>query len=108
MERVACRRGTVQAEDDGRLGRTGHLNALVTFVEHGLDAAIARTGHDDVALMQCSVGHQHRGHISTALVKRGLDDGTGGLAVGVGLQVEHFSFQKNLLQQFVDAKPFLG
>ena len=108
MEGVTGCRGTVQTQDDGGLGGSGTLDALVTLVEHGLDASVAGSSHDDVAHLQRTVAHEHRRHVAASFVQCALDDASRGLAVGVGFQVEHLGFQQNLLQKVVYADTFLG
>ena len=108
MERVARRRCAIQTQDGGRFGRPDFFHALVTLVEHGFHTAVIRTGQHDVAHVQRSVGHEHRGHITTSFVQGRFDDGPRGLTVRVGFQVEHLGFEKHLLQQLVHADAFLG
>ena len=108
MEGVACGRSTVETKDDGWFGRRCVVDALVALVEHGLDASVTGTGNDVVAHTQCTVAHQNGGNVATTLVERRFDDATRSLAVGVGLQVEHFSFKEHFLQQVVNAYALLG
>ena len=84
------------------------LDALVTLVEHGLDAAVACSGYHVVAYAQCSVAYKHRRHISAALVERRLDNAARSLAVRIGLEVEHLCLEKHLLQKVVNADALLG
>ena len=52
MECVAGSRGSVQAEDDARLGGLGLLDALVTLVEHSLDTSPSSTSDDVITNLQ--------------------------------------------------------
>ena len=53
--------------------------------------------------MQGAVLHQDGGNGALALVQTGLDHRTLGAAVGVGLELHDLSFQRDALQQVVDA-----
>src|SRR5689334_16435171 len=70
---VASVRGTVQAGDLDRDGRTGFLDWLAVLVEHGTHAAIVRTDQDHVALAQRTVLNQHGSYRATALVQTGFN-----------------------------------
>ena len=108
MERVASGGGTVQTQDDGGLGRTGLLDALVTLVEHGLNLTPGSTCDNDVANLQRTIRHEDGRHIATTLVERRLDDGTRSLAIGVSLQVEHLGLEEHFFQQLIDTLSLLG
>ena len=51
--------------------------------------------------MKCTILYQHRSHIATSFVKGGLNDGTCCLAIGVGLEIKHFSLEQHLVHQFL-------
>ena len=70
MERVAGGGCSVESEDYSGLCRTCRLYAGVALIEHGLDTSVARSGYDVVADAQRTVAHEHRRHVSTALVER--------------------------------------
>ena len=108
VEGVASLRSAVESEDGGSLSRTDLLDALAAFVEHRFDAAIVGACQQDVAHAQGAVGAEDGGDVATTLVQRGLDDGACGLAVGVGLEVQHLGFEQHLLHEFGHAHAFLG
>ena len=71
------------------------LSALVAQVFH---TSVAGSGNDVVANMQRTVAHQDSGHISASLVERRLNDSAGGIAVGIGFQLQHVGFEQYLFQ----------
>ena len=107
VERVACRRCAIKTEYNCRLRRACLLNALVTLVEHRLYASMACSGYHYVAHLQCSVRHEHRRNVATALVERRLYDGTCRLAVRISLQIEHLRLKEHLLKQFLHSETLL-
>ena len=108
VELVAGRRRAVETEHDGRLCRLHVVDALVTLVEQRLDTAPRCTREHDVANVERAVAHENGRHVTAALVERRLDDGTRGLAVGVGLQVEHVGLKQHFLHEVVHANALLG
>lgn len=107
VEGVAGGGGAVKAEYQRRSGRPCLGDALVAFVEHGLDLAVVGAGEDYVADMEGAVLHEHGGHIAAALVERRLDDRPYGLAVGIGAEFEHLGFEQHLLHEFLELRgPF--
>ena len=108
VESVAGLGSAVEAEDEGGGGGTGFFDAVVTFVEHSLDAAEVAACQHDVADAEGAVLHQHVGHVAAALVEGGFDDGAGGAAVGVGFELEEFGFEQHLLHEFFHADALLG
>ena len=108
VEGVAGLRGSVQTQHlhGGRGTRFEHLFAVL--VEHRLHAARVNAREHHVAYAQGSVLHEDGSHVAAALVERRLDHGTRGLAVGVGLQVEHLGLEQHLLQQLVEVQTLLG
>ncbi len=107
MESITCRRSTVQSQNQYRFGRTGLLDALVTFIKHGFHLTITSTSQDYIAHFQRTVCHQHSSHITASLIQRRFNDRTGCLAVGISLQIQHFSFQQYFFQQIVYTCTFL-
>ena len=95
-------------DDLNRNGRTGLHQLLTAGAGHGTDTANGSAGNDHVTLLQGTVLHQQSGHRATALVQTGLDDGTVGSAVGVGLQLAHLGGQGHHVQQVVDTHAGLG
>ena len=108
VEGITGSRSTVQTEYQCGCGRTSLGHALVTFIKHGLDTAVVCTSQHDVAYAERAVAYQHRSHIATAFVQTRFDDATCGLAVGVGLQLQHLGFEQHLFHQFVDTNTLLG
>ena len=107
MESITCRRSTVQPQNQYRFGRTGLLDALVTFIKHSFHLTITSTSQDYIAHFQRTVCHQHSSHITASLVQRRFNDRTGCLAVGISLQIQHFSFQQYFFQQIMYTCTFL-
>ena len=108
VERVACRRRSVQTENEHGGCRTGFLDALVAFVEHRLDSSVVGSGKYYVAYAQCAVVDKYGGYISATLIERGFYDGSGGRTRWIGLQVEHFGFQKHFLHEFLYSDSFFS
>jgi len=108
LNTVAGLRGTGQAKHLHGRGRRRGFHFLAAVVRHGLHPAKVRAGKDDIAHVQGTGLHQHGGHVAAAFVERGFDNGTDGIAVGVGLQVEQFGFEQNLLQQVLNTNARFG
>ncbi len=108
MECITCGRGAVQSQNQCRFGRSCFFNALVTFVEHSLYTSVTCSGQYNIPYFQGSVRYQYGSYISTSLIQRRFDDGTRSIAVGIGLEVEHFGFQQYLFQQIFYSHTFLG
>src|SRR5450830_859112 len=70
---VASVRGTVQAEDLDRDGRTGFLDLLAVLVEHGTYTAVVRTDQHHVALTQGAVLNQNGCTRATTFVETRLN-----------------------------------
>ena len=108
VEGVACLRRTVQTQQRGSPRRAYALDLAAALVGEVLHTTVACAGNHVVADVQRAVAHQDGGHIAASPVERRLDNGAGGLAVGVGLQLQHVGLQQHLLQQVVDANALLG
>ena len=99
---------TVQSEDQYRGTRTCSIFAFVTLVEHRFHPTKMLTTHHDVAIVKCSVLHQHGGYITTTFIKRRFHNGSIGFPFRIGFQVQQFSFQQHFLQQKVHIQTLLG
>ena len=102
-ERLAGRRHAGQAEDFHRRRRAGLLHRPALVVQHRAHAAPFGAGHDDVALLQRALLHQHGRHRATAAVEPAFDHRAFGGAVRVGAQVEDFGLQQDRFLQLVEA-----
>ena len=108
VELVTCGGGSVESEHGNGSGRTGLVNLLATFVEHGLDTAVIDSGQDHVSGPENAVLDEHRRQESAAFVKRGLYDGSLCDPLGVGLEFEQVGFQEDFLEQLVHIEALLG
>ena len=108
IECVAGCRSSVKAEYKRRHCGSCLFDALVTLVEHGLDLAEVVACDNYVAHAESAVLHEYVCHIAAALVKRRFDNRTHSATVGVGLEVEHFGFEKHLFHKFFHADTFFG
>ena len=108
VEVIARAGHLTHANDLHRNGGAGGLHLLALGVGHGADTAHGGARDDDIALMQGAVLDQQGGHGAAALVQPGLDDGTVGGTVGVGLQLPHLGGKDHHVQQVVNAHARLG
>src|SRR5450830_2005994 len=92
---VASVRGTVQAEDLDRDGRTGFLDLLAVLVEHGTYTAVVRTDQHHVALTQGAVLNQNGCNRATTFVETRLNHNTATWGRWRCFQFEYFSLQQN-------------
>lgn len=69
VEGVACCGGAVEAEYGGGLGWEDGGDALVALVEHGFDAAVVGACQEDVAYVECAVGHEDGGDVAAPFVE---------------------------------------
>ena len=60
------------------------------------------------SVMECTILHENSCHIATTLVERRLNDRTLCTTVRVGLEFEHFGFEKHFLEEFEDALALLS
>src|SRR5450830_801314 len=100
---VASVRGTVQAEDLDRDGRTGFLDLLAVLVEHGTYTAVVRTDQHHVALTQGAVLNQNGCNRATTFVETRLNHNTATWGRWRCFQFEYFSLQQDRFEQFVHA-----
>src|SRR5471032_2223637 len=98
---VASVRGTVQAEDLDRDGRTGFLDRLAVLVEHGPYTAIVRTDQDHVALAQGTVLDQNGCDRATTLVETRFNHNTTTRGRWSCFQFKNFGLQQDSFEQFV-------
>ncbi len=98
---IASVRGTVQAEDLDRDGRTGFLDWLAVLVEHGTYTAIVRTDQHHVALAQGTVLNQNGCNRATTLVETRFNHNTAAWGRWSCFQFEYFSLQQDRFEQFV-------
>ena len=108
MESITGSRCAVQSQDKGRFRRTSLSHTLVTLIEHGLHLTIVGSCQNDIADFQCTIRNKYRGHITATFVERRFDNGTRSLTVRICFQLQHFSFQQDLLHQFMHADTLLG
>ena len=108
VEFVTGVRGTVQSEDGDRSRGAGLLQGLAALVGHGADLAAVLTGQHGVAYAERAGGDDEVGHVSTAFVKAGFDDGADRALLRIGLEFEQLGFEGDLFQQFGDAHAGLG
>ena len=102
VEDVARLGRAAEAEHLDRDRRPGLLHALALVVEERAHPAPLLADDEDVAALQRALLHQHRRHRAAADVELGLDHRALGLAVGVGLEVEHLGLQRDVLEQRVE------
>ena len=107
-EVVAGLRHFRQTLDFDRNRRTGGLDRLAVFVQHGAHAAIGRARQHHVAGLERTGLHQHGGHRAAALVQARFDHQALGQGIDRRLEFQHFGLQQHLLQQVVDAGAGLG
>ena len=107
VELITRLRGTIQTQDDRRFAGQYLLDALITFVEHCLDAPMRCTCQHDVTHAERTIADQHRCHITASFVQRRLDDRALGAALGVRLQVQHLGFKEHFVEQLAHAVTFL-
>src|SRR5450830_288454 len=100
---VASVRGTVQAEDLDRDGRTGFLDRLAVLVEHGPYTAIVRTDQDHVALAQGTVLNQNGSHRTTTLVETRFNHDATARSRRSRFQFQYFGLQQDRFEQLVHA-----
>src|SRR5471032_2462261 len=100
---VASVRGTVQAEDLDRDGRTGFLDWLAVLVEHGTYTAIVRTDQHHVALAQGTVLNQNRSNRATTFVETRFNHNTTTRGRRRCLEFQDFGLQQNSFEQLVHA-----
>ena len=87
----------------------GHfLDANAALIEEGFDASGVGTGHDDVALVQGTVGNEDGGDVAATLVERTLDDGADGTTLRVGFELEEVGFEEHFFEEFEHAFALLG
>ncbi len=101
-------RGTVEAQQGNRRGRTGAFYLLSTFVVHGFDAAVIGAGNNDVAHVHRAVLHQDGGQITAALVQGTFNHGAAAHFVGVGLELQQVGLEEHLLQELIYVQALLG
>src|SRR5471032_3133853 len=98
---IASVRGTVQAENLDRDGRTGFLDWLAVLVEHGTYTAIVRTDQDHVALAQGTVLNQNGCNRATTLVETRFNHNTTTRGRWSCFQFKNFGLQQDSFEQFV-------
>ena len=101
-------RGSVESEYRYRGGRTGFGDLLSALVEHSAHPSVVASAEHHIAHPEGSFLNQHGGKEATALVQRGLYDGTACGLVGVGLELKEVGFKKHLLKKLVNVDSLLG
>ena len=107
-EVVAGGRSSVQSEDRYGSRRSCLVNFMPALVHHGAHLAAVLTYQDEVAHAERSGLNQNGRHVTAALIERSLDHSAFCVALGVRLQVEEFSFEKDLFEELVDVEALLG
>ena len=91
-----------------RDARARFRDALALVVYHGAHVSHSGAGDYDIALMQRAVLDEHGHNRAAAAVQPGLNDGALGRTVRVGLELEHFGQDDQVLKQVVYALAGLG
>ncbi len=108
VELVTCARRSVETENRNRRRWPGLLHLLSSLVEHGLHTTVVASAQHHVACVEGSILDKHGGQIAAALVQRGLDHGSDGVLVRIGLEIKKVSLKENLLKKFVHVESLLG
>src|SRR5574344_487407 len=97
MELVTSCRSTIETKDNSWLCRCSFLNTLVTFIEHSLNTTPTCSSDNNVTYLKSTIAYKHSTYISTALIKRRLNDSTSSLTIRISLQIKHFCLKKHLI-----------
>jgi hypothetical protein len=101
-ELVARFRRRTQAQHFDRNRGTRILDLLALVVDEGAHPAPGGAGDEDIAQMQGAALHQDGRDRTAATIELGFDDDAGGLAIGIGLEIEHFRLQEDGVEQLVE------
>src|SRR5688500_3488249 len=107
-ELITSHRYSTDAEDLSGMGRAGFLDGAAALVEQGANAAGVHAADEVVSDLERTVVDQDRRHGAFARIELCFDNGAGGAAVRVRLQVEDFRLQEDLIEKRVDVGSFLG
>ena len=102
VELVAGFRRRTEAQHLDRNRRAGRLDLLALVVDERAHPAPGRAGDEDIAEMQGAALHEHGRHRAAAPVELRFDDDAGGLAIGIGLEIQHFRLQQDGFEQLVE------
>ena len=91
-----------------RNGRTGFLDRLAVFVQHGAHAAKGLACQHHVTRFERARLHQNRGHGAATFVQTRLNHQALGHGRHRGAQFQHLGLQEHLLQQLVNALAGFG
>ena len=101
-ELVAGCRNRVETEDLDGVGRTRLVLVLTVLVEHGANGAVALTRDDGIPNVQRAARDEQRGDRTAPAIELCLDDVAGSKGIGVGLELENVSLEKDGLEQLID------
>src|SRR5574344_1666744 len=107
MELVTSCRSTVKTKDYSWLCRSSCINALITLIEHSFNTSPTCSSDNNVTYFKSTSAYKHCTYISTALIKRRLNDSTSSLTIRISLQIKHFCLKKHLVQKFINADTLL-
>ncbi len=96
------------------IGTSSHALGTTKAVELGetegamSGLAIGITGQDGITHLERAVLHQQGGNDAFGFIERGFNDGTNGLAVGVGMNVHAVADEQNSFQQIIQTHFLFG
>ena len=107
-EFIAGSGDTGQPEAFHSSGGAGGADLFALAVDQRLNAAILRTAKYAVANLERAVANEQGGGRAHARLHLRFNDVAGGFFVLVGFQFEHFGFERDAFEQFVDAHAGFG
>ena len=107
-ELVTCGRNARQTENLDRVGRTSLGGMVAARIDQGAHTTVARASDNRVARLERTALDENGGNRTATLVEVRLNDEAGSKSVGIGLEFEHVSLQKDGLEQVVNANALLG
>src|SRR6185503_17696703 len=107
-EDVSRGRYALEAENLNRDRGTGGLDRLAPLIVERAHPAGELAADEVVSTGKGAPLHQNRGQWPLARIERRLEHNTVALSRRIGLEVEDFSLEQNLLQEMLDPGALLG
>ena len=98
---VACERRAVKAQNLNGHGRPSFRNLLACVRHQGAHPRIFRASHHNVALLQRAALNENRCHWPAALVELGFHHNPVCRTLGIGLKLENFRLQQDLVEKSI-------